>query len=78
MVNEILESRRNGIIDQIDIYLNMNEVNGKLSKQQLQHLYDLTYNYCINVGEDWKKEVDKVLKQNKFKLKKKLQNNLYI
>lgn len=70
MVNEILESRRNGIIDQIDIYLNMNEVNGKLSKQQLHHLYDLTYNYCINVGEDWKKEVDKVLKQNKFKLKK--------
>lgn len=70
MVNEILESRRQGILDQIDVYLNMNHINGKLSKTQLQHLYDLTYNYCINVGEDWKKEVNKVLKQNNFKIER--------
>lgn len=58
-------TKRESIIDQIDVYLNMNSVNGCLSKAQQQHLYELTYNY-INVGSLWEEEVKKVLKQNGY------------
>lgn len=60
---------RESIINQIDVYLNMNFIHGKLSSQQQEHLYELTYNY-IDVGEDWRNEVNVVLKQNGFTNKK--------
>lgn len=58
-------TKRESIIDQIDVYLNMNSVNDCLSKAQQQHLYELTYNY-INVGSLWEEEVKKVLIQNGY------------
>lgn len=58
-------TKRESIIDQIDIYLNMNAINGKLSPSQLKHLHELAYNY-IDIGDDWRAEVEKVFKQNKY------------
>lgn len=58
-------TKRESIIDQIDVYLNMNSINSGLSKAQQQHLYELTYDY-INVGACWEEEVNKVLTQNGY------------